>query len=287
MNILILGGKGNLGQQLVKVFSNIDGDLISWDKDDVNALDADLLKEKILELHPNIIVNTIAYNNVDKCEEKDQYSMALSLNTELPRILSDLAMSIGAILVHYSSDYVFSGTSQKQEFIEDDVPNPVNKYGETKFLGEQEIIKRVSKGLKYYLIRTSKLFGPSGSSDLSKNSFFDVILNLFKNNKELRIIDGELSCFTYTLDLAKYTKKLIDDKQDFGIYHIVNSKPATWYEGAVKLFKLKKINVNIKAIRSEDLSRLARRPSFSVLKNTKLRKIRSWEEALQEYICEE
>ncbi len=287
MTILVLGGQGNLGTQLTKIFHDNDYEVVSWDREDFDALDFPVLKEKIFELRPTVIINAIAYNAVDRCEDKEDYEIALKLNCDLPGFLADLALALESTLIHYSTDYVFSGVEEKQEFTETDTPNPINKYGESKFLGEQEVLKRKKGGLKYYLIRTSKLFGPSGKSAAAKPSFFDIMLEIAQNKGELTVVNGELSCFTYTPDLALATKKILATKKEFGIYHLTNAGPVTWYGGVVELLRLKGIKVNVRAIRSENLARAARRPEFSVLKNTKVNKLRSWKEALKEYICVE
>lgn len=283
MSILILGGRGNLGSQLTKVFK-ADYETISLDREDLDVLDFPLLAEKIRELNPELIINTVAYNAVDKCEDPLEYKLALKLNQELVEVLADLALESGVTLVQYSSDYVFNGTAEKIEFAETDTPNPINKYGESKALGERELISRGERGLHYYLIRTSKLFGPRGGSDGAKPSFFDIMLNLAQNNKEISVVNEELSCFTYTHDLAEATKRLWELEVEPGIYHLVNEESATWSDGVVELFRLQKINAAIKMVRSENLLRAARRPKFSVLKNTKLKKLRSWKSALKEYL---
>jgi len=283
MLIAILGGRGNLGSQLAKVLAD-DHQVLAWDKEDLDVLDFSLLRSQLLAARPEVIINTVAYNAVDKCEDKSEYGTALKLNRDLPGVLADIALELEAVLVHYSSDYVFNGTEDKREFLETDTPNPLNKYGESKFLGEREVSRRGSQGLKYYLIRTSKLFGPPGSSPASKASFFDIMLDLAQNKKELTIVKEELSCFTYTLDLARSTERLIASDALFGIYHLVNEGPCTWYDGAAELFKLKKMKVAIRPIRSENLARPARRPKFSVLKNTRARRLRNWREALKEYL---
>lgn len=283
MSILILGGKGNLGSQLTRVFE-LDYETISLDREDLDVLDFSLLSSKIRELKPELIINTVAYNAVDKCEDPSEYKIALRLNQELPAVLADLALESSAVLIHYSTDYVFNGVPEKNEFIETDTPNPINKYGQSKFFGEREIIKRGDIGLAYYLIRTSKLFGPKGGSQNAKPSFFDIMLNLAQNNKELSVVNEELSCFTYTHDLAEATKRLWELEVEFGIYHLISEGPATWADGVAELLKLKKINVTIKMVRSENLLRAARRPKFSVLKNTKLKKMRNWKLALKEYL---
>jgi len=283
MSILILGGRGNLGSQLTKILKP-DYETISLDREDLDVLDFPLLAEKIRALGPELIINTVAYNAVDKCEDPLEYKLALKLNQELVAVLADLALESGVTLVQYSSDYVFNGTPEKIEFSESDTPNPINKYGESKALGERELISRGNRGLNYYLIRTSKLFGPRGESAGAKPSFFDIMTNLAQDNKEISVVNEELSCFTYTHDLAEATKRLWELEVESGIYHLVNEEPATWADGVIELFRLQKINTAIKMVRSENLLRAARRPKYSVLKNTKLKKLRSWKSALKEYL---
>lgn len=283
MKILILGGQGNLGTQLQKVFSE-DFETISWDREDIDVLDFPLLNQKINELKPNLIINAIAYNAVDKCEDKKEYELALRLNAEFPGTLAEIAFHLGATIIHYSSDYVFNGTEDKKEFTENDTPNPINKYGESKSAGEREILKLGGRGLNFYLIRTSKLFGPRGNSPVAKPSFFDIMLSLSQDQEGVTVVREELSCFTYTPDLAAATKRLWELETSWGIYHLVNEGACTWLDGAKALFNLKKIDVNIREVRSENLLRAARRPKFSVLKNTKIKKMRNWQEALKEYL---
>lgn len=283
MTILILGAKGNLGTQLSQRLAE-EYTVVSWDKDDLDVLDFKLLKTNIRALAPELIINTVAYNNVDKCEDKKEYEVALQLNCDLPGALADLCLEIGAVLIHYSSDYVFNGTPDKAEFSEGDTPNPINKYGESKFLGEREVLRRAERGLPLYLIRTSKLFGPRGASASAKPSFFDIMLEAAQNKKELTVVNEELSCFTYTPDLADATKRLWELEVPFGVYHLINEGPCTWQEAAIELFRLKKMKVEMRPIRGENLARPARRPKFSVLKNTKVRKLRPWKLALKEYL---
>lgn len=283
MAILILGGQGNLGTQLTKAFS-VDYEVVSWDRDDLDVLDFSLLISKITELKPQLIINTVAYNAVDKCEDKKEYELALKLNAELPAVLANLARKIKATLIHYSTDYVFNGTENKKEFIESDTPNPINKYGESKSAGEREVIKMAEHGLNYYLIRTSKLFGPKGQSAAAKPSFFDIMLNLAQTKNDLTVVNEELSCFTYTPDLAAATLRLWEIEASYGIYHLVNEGPCNWHEAATELFRLKKMSVNLRPVRSENLLRAARRPKYSVLRNLKIKKMRNFHEALREYL---
>lgn len=283
MKILILGGQGNLGTQLSRVFSE-DYELQSWDRDQLDVLDYGFLERQISEYCPDVIINSVAYNAVDRCEEAEGFAAAWKLNVELPEVLARIALSLGAVLIHYSTDYVFSGVIEKQSFAEADIPNPINKYGETKYRGEEALLAGGKRGLRYYLIRTSKLFGPKGGSAQAKPSFFDIMLNLAQDGQELTVVNEEKSCFTYTPDLAAATRRLLEQELPSGIYHITNEGPCTWYEAALSLFELAGMGVKIRPVRSEDLHRAARRPKYSVLANSKLRPLRSWRAALKDYL---
>ncbi len=285
MKILILGAQGNLGTQLVKVFeAERENEVIAWDREQIDVTDAELVDKKVADLKPDIIINAVAYTAVDKCEvNEEEYDLAKELNIDVPRYLAKAALDNEAILVHYSTDYCFDGAGAGV-YEEDYETRSVNRYGKTKLMGERAIIKMSGQGLKWFLIRTSKLFGPRGENENSKKSFFDIMLDLSKEKEEINIVDEELSCFTYTPDLAQATKKLIDDDMGYGIYHLVNEGPVTWYEAVGELFKLKGINTKVNPIKSEDLKRPAKRPKSSVLINTKTDKLRGWKEALSEYL---
>lgn len=282
---LIIGARGNLGGQVMRVFGN-DYRLLCWDKEDLNILDFVQTREKILAHKPDIIINTAAYNAVDKCEESaPEFELAKKINGGAVGNLSDIALELNAVLIHISSDYVFGG-GQSKGYIEEDKPQPINKYGESKLLGEHELLIRASRGLKYYLVRTSKLFGPRGESALTKPSFFDIMLKLAKENSEINVVNDELSCFTYTLDLARAIKGLLEKNKPYGTYHIVNEGAATWYESVVELFKIAKIKTAVNPVSGDKFPRPAKRPKYSVLLNTKCDKLRSYKEALREYLSD-
>lgn len=282
MSVLILGGQGNLGTQLSQVFKGS----LAWDREDLDFSNFPLLETRIKQLKPKVIINAIAYNAVDKCEQdKEELALAYRLNRDLVAVLARIASKLGAVLVHYSSDYVFSGNQVKPAFKEDDVVNPINKYGESKAAGEAEIKQiAASSKLIYFIIRTSKLFGPRGKSPLSKPSFFDIMLDLAQNKEEIKVVAEETSCFTYTPDLAKATQDLLQKNLPAGVYHLTNSQAATWFAAAQEMFKMKGLNPQLQAISGADLNRPARRPLYSILENNKLNNLRAWPEALKEYL---
>lgn len=284
MKILILGAEGNLGTQLTHVFENGDNEVIPWDKGEIDITDRELILKKVNDLKPEIIINAAAYNAVDKCEESDEeYEKAKAINIDGPKNIAEAALKNNVLFVHYSTDYVFDG-KKKKGYSETDEPAPINRYGKTKFHGEKRVLELSGSGLKWYLIRTSKLFGPPGSSAEAKPSFFENLLKLSQEKDSLDIVNDELSCFTYAPDLAQATKKLLDSDKGYGIYHLVNEGPVTWYQAAKEFFRQKNINIIIKPIPGDKMPRSARRPKYSVLLNTKFEKLRPWNEALREYL---
>jgi len=119
---------------------------------------------------------------------------------------------------------------------------------------------------------------------MAKLSFFDIMLEQSRIEPSLEVVDDEISCFTYTLDLAKATKELVDKNSGYGIYHITNGGYCTWYEAAIELFKLAGIEIEVRPVTSAKLARPAKRPKYSVLLNTKLPPLRDFREALREYL---
>jgi dTDP-4-dehydrorhamnose reductase len=292
MRILIFGAKGNLGTALVKSFDapNRDNPLennevIGWDREEIDATDDQLVKKKITDLKPDLIINAVAYNAVDLAEGEEGATLAEKLNIGVVKNLAEAALENQATIIHYSTDYVFDGTKENG-YAETDEPKPINNYGRSKRAGEEVLIKLSGKGLKWYLIRTSKLFGPRGFSAAAKPSFFDIMLKLAKEKSEIEVIDDESSCFTYTKDLAESTKVLFDENYGYGIYHITNNHPATWYEAASALFKLLGSQTKAVPVPPEKFPRPAKRPKNSVLINNKFIPLRDYEEALKEYLNE-
>jgi dTDP-4-dehydrorhamnose reductase len=279
--IIIIGSHGMLGQDLVRVFDkDMSWEVFAYDRKEMDITSEESLRKKIDEIEPSVVVNATGYNAVDKCESDEiEYELAKKINGYGPGMLAKICKEKDIPVVHYVSDYIFDG--EKGEYAENDKPNPISNYGRSKWLGEEEVKKNTDK---YYLIRTSKLFGNPGKSAMSKRSFFDTMIHFSKDNSIMKIVDEEKSCFTFTPDLALETKKIIEEPVPFGIYHVINEGPCTWYEAACELFKLAKIEVQVVPVPSSEFPRPAKRPPSSVLLNTKLKPLRNYKVALQEYL---
>src|ERR1039458_5839939 len=164
--VLILGCKGTLGGQLMKLYP----EAIGWDREDVDVLDFPTLRARVAALGfvPGGLINCLAFSDVDGAEDRPQQAHAL--NETFPGALAQFTRELGIPLVHYSTNYVFDGVSG--EYLETDPPAPLSAYGRSKWAGELRIAE--AAGL-YYIVRTAVIFGPKGESDLSKKSFVDLI----------------------------------------------------------------------------------------------------------------
>jgi len=276
MKTLVIGAKGMLGQDLAKVFS--DDKLTLWDRQDIDIADKKIVNKKVAELKPELILNAAAYNDVDGAEENEV--LAMNVNGVGPANLAEIANQIDATLIHYSTDYVFKG-DKKEGYKEDDQKDPQSVYAESKSMGEDNVIKNCEK---YYIIRLSRLFGKPAKSKNAKRSFVDTMINLAKDKNELNVIDEELSSPTFSPDLSKQSKQIIDDKMPYGIYHLTNSGACTWYEFAKEIFAIKEIDVKINPVPGSFYPRAAKRPMYSILLNTKLDQLRNWQDALKDYL---
>ncbi|NJE79469.1 dTDP-4-dehydrorhamnose reductase, partial [Thermococcus sp. GR4] len=199
--------------------------------------------------------------------------------------IARIASEIDAINVYISTDYVFDG-EKGEPYTEDDVPNPINVYGASKYAGE--IFTR-NYSTKYYIIRVASLYGKAGASGKGGN-FVEWIIEKAKRGEELRIVDDQFMSPTYTMDVARTLKKFLKIQPEWGVYHMVNEGYCSWYEFTKAIFEILGWDVEIKPIKPSELNRLARRPRFSALENKKLRgigfKMPNWREGLREYLGE-
>jgi len=277
--VLIIGAKGMLGFDLAKVFDVYSPYL--YDRDQLDITDKDAVFDVFEQIEPDIVINAAAYTDVEGAE--DNKDTAMLINGEAVGNLAEAARARGAVLVHYSTDYVFAG-DKEEGYSEDDRPTrePLNVYGASKLLGEQLL----QEGMKnFYLIRTSWLYGQNGKN------FVETIIRI-SENPEIKIKNDEHGKPTYTKDLAQATRILVEEQLPFGIYHLVNENPTTWYDFAKKIVELWGQKQNwakgdypkVIPITSADYPTKAERPKYSSLNNTKFVQLRPWPEALEEYL---
>lgn len=274
MKTLILGAKGMLGHELAKAF--LDFKPFLWDLDEIDITSETQVKEKISDLAPELIINAAAYTNVDACETNE--ALATKVNGQAVGYLANVAAKIGAVLVHFSTDYVFDGT-KKEGYKEDDAPNPINAYGRSKLSGEQMLkqVQHDAGNFTYYIIRTAWLYGVHGKN------FVETMLALAEKGEPIKVVDDQIGSPTYAVDLAKATRELVESKKSSGIYHRTNAGQTSWYWFAKEIFTVFNRQVDLSPCASSEYPLPAKRPEYSVLQNTKLSEMRSWQEALKDY----
>jgi len=274
MKILILGSCGMLGHELIEVFKG-KHELTLWDRDEIDIADKDDVTKKIFDLNPDIVINAAAYTAVDDAESNNE--IAYKVNGYAVGYLSSVCKEINSLLIHFSTDYVFDGQSKSGYDENYQAENPLNEYGKSKLLGEKMI---ADINPRYYLVRTSWLFGKSGKN------FIETMIKLALEGKELKVVNDQIGSPTYAKDLALKIKELVESKRPYGIYHITNSGTCSWYDFAKEIFKLANLNPGIRPVGTDQFPAPAKRPGYSILINTKLPNLRSWQEALKEYLVE-
>lgn len=272
MKILITGARGMLGGMLCHTLNDLEP--VCWDRQELDITRLDVVRERLMELQPDIVINAAAYTDVDGAE-KDRET-AFAVNADGVRVLAMVCRDMGATLVHFSTDYVFPGDSH-DGYSEDAPPGPaVNIYGESKLKGEQAL-KEASP--KYYLLRTAWLYGPGGKN------FVDTMLDLGRDRDLLSVVHDQFGSPTYTADVAAAVRLMVTTQQyPPGIYHVVNQGLASWYEFAQEIFRLARMPVKVKPVKSEEFPRPAQRPHYSYLLNTRGPQLRPWQAALKDYL---
>lgn len=270
--ILVVGANGMLGNDLMKV---LDGDVRGLDLPDIDITSLESTLRVVRTLKPRVIVNAAAYTDVDGCETNRE--LAMQVNGEGVAHLAMAAREIDALLVHVSTDYVFDG-SKGTPYEEDDLTGPVSVYGESKLAGE---LNAVFAG-EFLIVRTQWLYGLHGKN------FVETMIRLAGEKTELTVVDDQIGSPTWSHDLARAIKALID-KGCRGVYHAANSGYCSWNEFARAIFAATGMNVAVKPMTTAELNRPARRPLYSTLDCSKLVRDtgfhpQPWREALMNYL---
>ena len=276
MKILILGAKGMLGHELARAFSD-EGryEITLWDREELDITDPSAVNMQIKELMPQVIINAAAYTAVDQAESAGE--IVYLINSTAVEYLAAVAKETGALLVHFSTDYVFDGLNAAGYREDHAVREPVTVYGNSKKLAE-EAIEKVDP--RHLLIRTQWLFGASGKN------FIETMLRLAGEGKELRVVNDQFGSPTYARDLAEKVREMVEENRESGIYHVTNSGTCDWHKFALKIFELSDVHPSVIAVGSEEFAAPAKRPTYSMLINTKLPPLRSYEDALRAYLVE-
>lgn len=283
--IIIIGKNGQIGWELHKLL-NAQGYVRALARDEIDLADERATRDMIRHLKPDIIINAAAYTMVDKAE--DEPVAAMAVNGRAPGILAEEAKRMNALLVHYSTDYVFDGT-KTTPYTENDLPNPMNVYGKTKLLGEQAV---ESVGGRFLILRISWIYGLRG------RNFLLTILRLSKEKKELKVVNDQIGAPTWSWEVANATANMLirNEKYDYksGIYHLSAAGETSWY-GFTKAILAKVSDAghqvpDLQPVTTAQFPVKAKRPAYSVLSNVKANReldlvLPDWDKSLTKALC--
>lgn len=279
--IVVIGAAGQLGQCLKAVANRRAINTIVFPvEQEANILDPQQLIYLLERELPKFVINCAAYTAVDKAEE--EVDLARAINETGALNLANACNSVGATLIHISTDFVFEGNAVKL-LGEEEEAKPINVYGQTKLAGELEIAKVLKS---HIIIRTSWLYAEYA------NNFVKTMLKLGAEREELGVIADQVGTPTYAIDLAHAIFDIIESGvQEFGTYHYSNEGVTSWYDFAVAIFQLSGTKIKVNPIPGSAYPTKAKRPSFSVMDKSKIKTtfnlaIPYWRDSLAECIKE-
>lgn len=271
--ILLLGSAGKVGTAVRSVFS-MDHLVVGKGRGDFDAADLAQVERLVREDDYDIVVNAVAFVGIDQCEKEP--AAAFALNALLPGRLTELSAELGFLLVHFSTDAVFSGKSAGH-YLEEDCPRPINIYGLTKHAGDCLI--QAGAG-RHYLIRISLLFGPSAK----ENQFVEKMLARVRGGQKRLDISADIVCSpSYSLDVAARLRELIAAAAPSGLYHLANDGQASLYELIHELVDQLGLEVEVRPASHQDFPSVGRKNTWSVLRSQKIGPLRPWREAVRAY----
>jgi dTDP-4-dehydrorhamnose reductase len=275
VKVVLLGAAGMLGRDLAAA-SPQDVELIPLSRQQLDITDARRVTATLDNLRPDVVINAAGYTDVDRAER--ERSTAFAVNATATERLADACARRDIAIVHFSTDYVFDGRAARP-YTEDDLPAPINVYGESKLAGERGLL---ATGARFTLIRSQWLFGLGGVS------FPRTMWQRARNDKPVRVVDDQRGRPTSTIDLAQATWELIKRKED-GVFHVANSGDASWYDIAEVVFVFQSAIERLARCTSAALQSPADRPSYSVLDTSRADRAlggpqRHWRDALAAFL---
>lgn len=269
--VLLLGATGLLGNSFARSLASSSFELMAPGRSELDLLRPSELAGYLEAHKPQVVINCAGFNEVDAAELAPPECW--QLNADLPEILANYSKDSGSKLVQFSTDYVFDG-EQEAGYSEDAERNPINKYAQAKLAGEKAVMANDDA----YLIRISWLFG-SG-----KKNFVTTMLDLAARMPELKVVNDQHGKPTYTEDVVAAVLQMLAEDTEPGIYHLPNEETTTWYDFAREIFEQAGQSIEVRPVPASEFPRPAPRPQYSALLNTKRPLLRSWREALKDYL---
>jgi len=281
---VLIGAAGQLGSDRARTFDGV-GTLVRLTHQDIDILDIKNTAETLTVLRPTHVINTAAWNQVDRAE--DEPRAAFALNSDAVGTLAAVCDRLRATLVHFSTDYVFDG-AKRAPYAEDDPPNPLSAYGESKLAGERLARERCARAI---VVRVAALFGIARSSGKGGTNFVETMLRAAAAGRPLRVVADQITTPSYTLDVARAVWRLVTAGPPPGLYHVTGAGETTWYDFARDIFRREGMTPALTAVSAGEFGARAKRPAYSVLAHTALRALGhpeppAWTAGLAGYLAE-
>jgi dTDP-4-dehydrorhamnose reductase len=283
MKVAIIGGNGQLGRDVAAAFSAEGCAVTTFTHEDVEISSLESVRTSLGSLRPEVVVNTAAFHNVDKCEAEP--GLAFAINGIGARNLAQVTEETGATILHVSTDYVFNG-QKRSPYVEEDLPAPLNVYGNSKLSGEF-FVRSINP--RHFVVRTSAIYGENPCRAKGGLNFIELMLKLSKEREELRVVNDEFVTPTPTVQIAQQLVAL-SRSSDYGLYHATAEGSCSWHEFAAAIFELTKTKVRLEAAKPGEFPAKVPRPKYSVLenqalKNKSLNVFTHWKEGLENYLA--
>ena len=276
----MIGANGQLARDLLTELKNYEVTPVTHEQLDIR--DQRAVDELVAAARPDCVINTAAFHRVDLCEDEPETTFAV--NERGVCNLAQAAHRHNALLVQFSTDYVFDGL-KRSPYIEADEARPLSVYAKSRLAGERTVAQNCGR---YLVIRTCGLYGLAGSQSKVGGNFVETMLKLAAGNKTPRVVNDQVCTPTSTRELAQHLVPLITSGAQ-GLFHMTNTGECSWFDFARECVRLVGIQMTIIPVSSEQYGAKAKRPAYSALDNLAYRtagftEFRPWQEALADYM---
>ncbi len=283
MKVAVIGASGQLGHDVSSAFVAAGHDVTSLAHDQIEITSPESVRDVLTRLRPDLVVNTAAFHNVDRCEAGTM--PAFNVNAMGARNVAQIANSLKAALIHISTDYVFNGLKSRP-YHEEDQPAPVNVYGTSKLAGEHFVR---AANPRHYIVRVSAIYGENPCRAKGGLNFVELMLKLARERHEVRVVDDEFVTPTPTVEIAHQLVTL-SQSPHYGLYHATSEGSCSWFEFAQTIFEISGVSVRLLPAQPGDFPVKAPRPKYSVLENAALKNrslnvFSHWKDGLQKYLA--
>lgn len=281
LRAVVLGNRGQLGVELMRELERRGYRVWGFDRPELDITDRRAVEQQISALQPEAVFNAAAYNQVDVAEEEPE--AAYAVNALAVRNIALACRQVGALLIHYSTDYVFDGEAGRP-YTEEDRPHPLGAYAVSKLAGELYAQAYLDR---WIIVRTSGVYGPGGLHT-ARGNFIELMLRLAGEGRPIRVVQDHVASPTYAPALAARSLDLVE-RGLLGLFHIGGGTPISWFDWARMIFRAAGLEAELQPTNEREYRTAARRPKFSALSNAKIERLGlapmpPLEEALRSYM---